>query len=133
MKRIAPASSTNAAKRMTPTRVLVLTSALKAGPLAVFSFRRFSGDEERVQVGDLRGTRLLWSSDEVEAAGLQEGDTVGHEERRDDVVRHDDGRRREALVQVDDEAVDRHRRHRVEPRRGLVVEEDFGLERDGAG
>ena len=48
-------------------------------------------------------------------------------------MRHDDGRRREPLVQVDDEPVDRHRRHGIEARRRLVVEEDLGLERDGAG
>src|SRR5450759_5123637 len=133
MKRMAPARSTMAAKRMTPTRVLVLTSAFTAEPPSAWSFRRLPGREEGAKIGDLRAVRLLRRSDEDELAVLQKGDAIGHEQRRDDVVGHDDGRRCEAVVQVDDEPVDRQRGHGIEPRRGLVVKEDLGLERDGAG
>src|SRR5258706_863291 len=143
-----PAKMTSDAKTMIPTRERVRASALmpsasygtsivRADEAAVDALRLPSASfvlvrvQERPQVGHRRDVRLVRRADERETGVLQERDTVGHEEGRRDVVRHEDGRRAEPFVQVGDQAVDRHRRDRVEAGRRLVVEEDVRLQGDG--
>src|SRR5258706_4193307 len=76
---------------------------------------------------------LLEGADELEPALVEERDPVGDRARHDDVVRDDDRRRADAVVDVDDELPDLLGSQRVEPRRRLVVEDDLRLERDRAG
>src|SRR5262249_19291788 len=76
--------------------------------------------------------RLIERADELETPLVEECDPGGHGPRGHDVVGHDDGRRLQPDVQVDDELGDLLGSHGVESRRRLVVEDDLRLEGDRA-
>src|SRR5262249_43226394 len=80
--------------------------------------------------GPRRGTE---GPDELKAALVKKGHTVGHRARHDDVVSHDDRGDLQADIEVFDQLGDLLRADRIEPRGRLVVEDDLRLERNRSG
>src|SRR6266849_4538871 len=64
------------------------------------------------------------------ALGVEKDAVVADREDARQLVGHDDDGRTQALPQLEDQVVEPSRAHRVEPRGGLVEEEDVRVERD---
>src|SRR5690606_29682353 len=83
--------------------------------------------EELLEGGVLRPADLVERAAGEEAALVEEVGLVGDDGGGQQVVRDGDGGDPALVAQPDDQVRDDADAHRVEPRRGLVIEDDLGL------
>src|ERR1041385_1455891 len=88
--------------------------------------------DEIVHAGVLRRSKLIHRRVPNDATAVHHGELVAHRERALHVVRDDDARDAELLLEPGDEVVHPRRVDGIQARRGLVVQDDFGANGDRA-